>query len=75
MRKFLGARLGWRDVLLGLIFLAPPPVKKVLLRLCCRAEIAPTARIGWFSAVVGRGVVLGEFSRVAPFTLIEHQLR
>ncbi|TMA41352.1 MAG: transferase [Deltaproteobacteria bacterium] len=70
MRKILAVRLGWRDVLLGLIFLAPPPVKKVLLRLCCRAEIAPTARIGWFSAVVGQRVVLGEFSRVAPFTLI-----
>jgi acetyltransferase-like isoleucine patch superfamily enzyme len=61
---------GRHGLLLGLVFLAPPPVKKLLLRLCCEADIAPSARIGWLSSVVGRRVVLGPHSRVAACTLV-----
>jgi acetyltransferase-like isoleucine patch superfamily enzyme len=43
----------------------------VLLRWFCRAKIERRAHIGWFSAVMGRQVVLGEHSVVRPFTLIK----
>jgi UDP-3-O-[3-hydroxymyristoyl] glucosamine N-acyltransferase len=52
------------------VFLAPPPLKKVLLRIGCGARVAPTARIGWFAAVVGRRVVIEAHARVGALTLI-----
>lgn len=52
------------------IWIAPPPLKKVILRLCCDADIAATARIGWFSAVAARRVVLGEHSVIRPLSLV-----
>jgi acetyltransferase-like isoleucine patch superfamily enzyme len=60
----------WRDVLFVLVFLAPPAGKKLLLRLFCRARVAPSAHIGWFSAIIGGRIELGEHSRVGAFTLI-----
>jgi acetyltransferase-like isoleucine patch superfamily enzyme len=63
-------RLAWRDVAFGLVFLAPPFLKKLLLRVAFGAEVAPTARLGWFSAVRGRTVALGAHSRVRPLTLV-----
>src|SRR6185369_5487464 len=62
-------RPAWRDILFGAVFLAPPFLKKVLLRLG-GAEIAPTARLGWFSTVRGRRIVLGEHSAIRPLTLV-----
>ena len=60
----------WRDILFGLILVSPPVLKKLLLRVFCGARISRSARIGWFSAVTGRTVVLGEHTRIRPLTLI-----
>lgn len=63
-------RATWRDVLFGVVFLAPPFLKKILLRAFLGARIAPTARIGWFSAIRGRPIELDEHSVVAALTLV-----
>lgn len=60
----------WRDVLFGAVFVAPPFLKKVLLRVFLGARIAPTAHIGWFASVRGRTVVLGEHSAIGALTLV-----
>jgi acetyltransferase-like isoleucine patch superfamily enzyme len=57
-------------ILLGLVFVSPPFLKKLLLRWFRRAHIHPRAQIGWFSAVMGRRIELGAHSVVRPFTLI-----
>jgi acetyltransferase-like isoleucine patch superfamily enzyme len=59
-----------RVLLLGLIFISPPFLKRLLLRWFCGARIGRHACIGWFSAVMGRHVELGEYSAIRPFTLI-----
>ncbi|RMD81682.1 MAG: transferase, partial [Candidatus Dadabacteria bacterium] len=48
----------------------PPPVKKIVLRRCCGARIEPTARLAWFSAVVGETIEIGHFATVRAFSLI-----
>lgn len=63
-------RARWRDVLFAAVFGAPPFLKKVLLRAFLGARIAPTARIGWFAAVRGRTVELGEHATIAACTLV-----
>ncbi len=59
-----------RTWIFGLVFLAPPWLKKILLRWLCRAKIGPHARIGWFSSIVARNIELGEHSVIQPLTLI-----
>jgi acetyltransferase-like isoleucine patch superfamily enzyme len=59
-----------RSVLFALVFLSPPFLKILLLRWFCTARIGHRAQIGWFSAVMGRGIELGERSVIRPFTLI-----
>jgi len=59
-----------KTLLFGLIFVSPPFLKKLLLRWFCSASIAPGARIGWFSSVVGSRVVLGRDSTICALTLI-----
>jgi acetyltransferase-like isoleucine patch superfamily enzyme len=59
-----------KAVLLGLVFVSPPFLKKLLLRWFCGAEIGRRAQIGWFSAVMGREIQLGDYSIIRPFTLI-----
>jgi acetyltransferase-like isoleucine patch superfamily enzyme len=59
-----------RAALLGLVFVSPPFLKVLLLKWFCGAKIGRRARIGWFSAVMGRKVELGEHSIIRPFTLI-----
>jgi acetyltransferase-like isoleucine patch superfamily enzyme len=54
----------------GLIFVAPPFLKSLLLQWFCGAKIGRRARVGWFSAVSGRHVELGEHSCIRPFTLV-----
>ena len=60
----------WADLLFGLVFVAPPFLKKVLLRAFLGARIAPTAHIGWFSSVRARGLVMDEHSSIAALTLV-----
>ena len=52
------------------VLLAPPPLKRTLLRVCCGGHIAPTARIGWFATIGGRRVDLGPHARVGALTVI-----
>jgi acetyltransferase-like isoleucine patch superfamily enzyme len=63
-------RIGWRDVVFGAVFLAPPFLKRTLLRVCLGAEVAPTARLGWFASVRGRTVRLGAHSHIRALTLV-----
>jgi acetyltransferase-like isoleucine patch superfamily enzyme len=58
-------------ILFALTFAAPPPIKIWLLRTFCGARIGRGARIGWFAAVSGRHIALGEGSEVRSFTLIQ----
>lgn len=57
-------------LLLGLVLISPPFLKKLLLRWFAQAEIAPTAQIGWFSAVSARRITLGAHSVIRPLTLV-----
>jgi acetyltransferase-like isoleucine patch superfamily enzyme len=59
-----------KTLLLGLVLISPPCLKKLLLRWFCRAKIGRHASIGWFSAVMGRQIELGEYSAIRPFTLV-----
>jgi acetyltransferase-like isoleucine patch superfamily enzyme len=54
-----------------LILVSPPFLKKALLQWFCDAHIGRRAQIGWFSAVMGRHVVLGDHSAIRPFTLVK----
>ncbi len=58
-------------LLLALVLLAPPPLKRWLLRLGCGATFGRGAQIGWFSAVWGRTLTMSERAVVRPFTLIK----
>jgi len=59
-----------RVLLLGLIFISPPFLKKLLLQWFCSAEIGHQVHIDWFSAVLGRRVEMGDYTIIRPFTLI-----
>ncbi len=55
---------------LGLIFLAPPFAKIWLMRWFFGAKIGRKAHIGWFSAVDGKRITLGDHCVIRPLTLI-----
>lgn len=57
-------------LLFGLVFISPPFLKKWLLSKFCGAKFGKHAHIGWFSAVIGKHVEMGEYSVVRPLTLI-----
>src|SRR5512136_2786535 len=57
-------------LLLGLIWVSPPFLKKLWLKWFCAAKIGRGAHIGWFSAVMGCQVELGDESVIRPLTLI-----
>ncbi len=59
-----------RALVLALVFISPPSLKKLWLRWFCGAKIGRRARLGWFSGVVGRSIDLGDHCVVRPFTLI-----
>jgi len=59
-----------RLLILGLVFLSPPFLKKVWLRWGLGAEIDPRAEIGWFSAAAARRIKLGRSAVIRPLTLI-----
>jgi acetyltransferase-like isoleucine patch superfamily enzyme len=59
-----------RGILFGLVFIAPPFIKKWLLRIFLSARIEKNAHIGWFSAVIGSSLEMGHHSVIRPFTLI-----
>jgi acetyltransferase-like isoleucine patch superfamily enzyme len=60
-----------KTLLLGLILISPPFLKTWLLRWFCGARIGRGAHIGWFSAVMGSQITMGDHSAVRPLTLIK----
>ncbi len=60
----------WDTFRLGLIFLVPPFAKKWLLRWFYGAKLGRKANIGWFSAVSGKHICLGDYSVIRPLTII-----
>lgn len=60
----------WQVIRLGLVFLAPPFAKIWLMRWLFGARIGRKAHMGWFSAVSGKCVSLGDHCTVRAFTLI-----
>jgi len=59
-----------RDFLFGLVFISPPFLKKWLLKWFIGAKLGYKAHIGWFSSVMGRQVIMGDYSVIRPFTFI-----
>ncbi len=59
-----------RMILFAAIFAAPPFAKKWLLRRFCGARIGRGVKLGWFSAVVGSSVDLGDYCNLSPFSLV-----
>lgn len=57
-------------VLLGLLFISPPFLKNLWLKWFFGARVGRHAQIGWFSAVIGQQIELGDHSIIRPFTLI-----
>lgn len=60
-----------RTLALGLVFISPPFLKKLLLRWFCGASIGRQVHLGWFSAVMARSIELGDHCVVRPLTLIQ----
>lgn len=56
-------------LLFVLVFISPPFLKKWLLCLY-GAKIGQHTTIGWFSAVIGQQIELGDYCIIRPFTLI-----
>lgn len=54
----------------AVIFLSPPWLKKVLIRTFFKGKIGKKVKIGWFSIVAGRSVVLEDYSKICPLTII-----
>ena len=53
-----------KNVIFFIVFLSPPPIKKYILRLFCKAKIGKGVYIGWFSSVMGKAIELGDYSKV-----------
>jgi acetyltransferase-like isoleucine patch superfamily enzyme len=56
--------------LFGLVFFSPPFLKRYLLSWFCGARIGRHVHIGWFSAVMGRRIAIGDHSEIRALTLI-----
>lgn len=59
-----------RTLILVLVFIAPPPLKRYILEWFSKARVGKGVRIGWFSAVVGRRIELGDYSEIRALSLI-----
>jgi acetyltransferase-like isoleucine patch superfamily enzyme len=57
-------------LLLALQFILPPPLKPWLLRTFAGARVGRHVQIGWFAALSGRSIVLGDRAAIRPCTLI-----
>ena len=57
-------------LLFGIIFISPPIIKKWILRWFCGGRFGCHSSIGWFSAVIGSRIEIGNYSHIKPFTLI-----
>lgn len=59
-----------RSLAFGLVFVAPPSLKKVILRVLCRARIGEGVRIGWFASVSGSKIVLHDYAELRALSVI-----
>ncbi len=60
-----------RTLIFVLTFISPPFFKKVLLKWFCGASIGRNVYVGWFSAVMGRHIELGDFSEIRALSIIK----
>ena len=59
-----------RALILALMFVSPPFLKRTLLRMFCKGQIHPRAHVGWLSAVYAKRVVLGAHSSIGALSVI-----
>jgi acetyltransferase-like isoleucine patch superfamily enzyme len=59
-----------RTLLFGLLFISPPALKPWILRYGFGARVGRGVQIGWFAALRGRRIELGDYSAVRAFTVI-----
>jgi len=59
-----------RNLIFAIVFVSPPWLKKIMLRMFCKAKIHPRAKIAWLAAVVARRIEIGEYSEIKSFTMI-----
>jgi acetyltransferase-like isoleucine patch superfamily enzyme len=59
-----------RNIIFGVVFLSPPFLKKLILKWYCGAQFGRGAKIGWFSSIIGAGVMIGDYSSIKPLTVI-----
>lgn len=60
-----------RGIAFVLVFISPPFLKKLWLRLFFSAKLGKHTYIGWFSAVIGNKIELEDYSSIKPLTLIK----
>lgn len=59
-----------RKLLLVALLLCPPCLKNTFLRWLCGARIGRGVRIGWFAAVQGRHIEIGDYAEIRSFSMI-----
>lgn len=59
-----------RKLALIALLLAPPWLKRLLLRAFWGAKIGRGVRIGWFAAVTGKEIELGDYSEIRSFSTV-----
>jgi acetyltransferase-like isoleucine patch superfamily enzyme len=59
-----------KKIIFAITFISPPFLKKILLKIACNAYFGRGSHIGWFSAVAGGSLRMGDLSVIKPFTLI-----
>lgn len=60
-----------RKLVLALLLLAPPWLKKFLLRRFFGAKIGRGARIGWFALVRGQRIEIGDYARISGLAMLQ----
>lgn len=60
-----------RKLLLAFVLLAPPWLKKWLLRRCFGAKIGRGVRIGWFALLKGQRIEIGDYARISGFAMLQ----
>ncbi|WP_298817364.1 acyltransferase [Chloroflexus sp.] len=60
----------YRTIIFLLLFIAPPPIKPAILRICCGAQIGRGVSIGWFTTLMGRHIRIGDYSAIRALSII-----
>jgi acetyltransferase-like isoleucine patch superfamily enzyme len=60
-----------KKIILAIVFISPPFLKKVLLRWFCQAQFGHKSRIGWFSSIAACRISIGDHSSIKPLSIIQ----